>query len=101
RVEVADRIVDVPEAHGRELRADQQLEVRRLVRQAGEEPGVADRPLDPGAERRGPMDPEREPQLQRPEWARVLERPVDRVVRTVAVEHVALAVPEGDVERRD
>ena len=52
------------------------------------------------AERRGTVDAEGEPELQRAKRPRVLERAVDGVQAVVRVQHVRLVVHERALQRR-
>jgi hypothetical protein len=71
---------DAPERNDRERRLGDELQVVGRPYEVGDEPGQLEVVLDRLPERVGAVRPQRQPQLQRPEGPRVLERPLDRVL---------------------
>src|SRR4029450_3277774 len=94
-----DRRRPVPEEEDRQLRLQEKLEVVVSADLRGEKPREREVPLDGVAKGLGAVDAEGEPQLQRPERTRVLERPIDRVDLALLVEYVARRVEEPGLER--
>ena len=94
RVQVGDAGGDVPERHDRELRRPQRLQIRLSGDQLVEQRGLAQVAPHRAAEGLRAVHTERQPQLQRAERARVLERDVDGVRLVALVRQVALVMRE-------
>ncbi len=83
------------EGHDRKLRPAEPLEVPARLDRLPEQAGLVQVALDRVAEGLRAVGAHREPQLQRAERARVLERDVDRVELVPLMRQVALLVREG------
>ena len=102
RVEVGDARRHMADRHDRELRRlGHRLEVfGAAARRAVEQVGLAEVLRDRLAELRRAVRPEGEPELQRAERPRVLERDIHGVQLVLLVGQVPLLVREGASERR-
>ena len=98
-VEVGDVLTDVAERHDRELRlARERLEHGARDDRVVQQPRLGEVPSNRGAEGLGAVDTERQPELQRPEGPRVLERDVGRVQLLTVVREVLALVAERAME---